>query len=214
MTAAAVISEVGLVPEAIDSAISDCIDRLGNDFLQCPNRILTEDDMRIHLGSLLLGHFGACQRTEDGDESIALHSEVRWYGNGRLKYRSDLVVIAVRTLRVLNAGVLSLPSKGYAFNVPDGIIELKLRRPNGVGDSAFVNSIEADLLRLERIRAELSDVAPRLACWVVAFDKKGDIGGRVPARDGETVVYRSSHSTSPQNGRPDMAAGREPRLSR
>jgi hypothetical protein len=148
----------------------------------------------MHLGSLLRDRFGIRETTYDGDQSIALHSEVRWYGNGGLKYRSDLVVIDVGTLRVRNVAGLRLPSKGYAFNVPKAIIELKFRRPTGEGDAAFLESINADCLKLGTIRTELSDVAPHIECWVVAFDKKADISSQVLAGDGEYVVYRSSRS--------------------
>ena len=121
----------------ISQCITNCVDRLCTDFVNLPNRLLTEDDMRMHLGALLLKHFGTPQTTEDGDSSIPLHSEVRWYGNGRLKYRSDLVVVDVCTLRVCRMGSLRLPSKGYVFNVPKAIIELKFRRPTGESDRAF-----------------------------------------------------------------------------
>jgi hypothetical protein len=156
--------------------------------------LLTEDDMRMHLGFLLRDQFGIRETTNDGDQSIALHSEVRWIGNGGLKSRSDLVVIDVSTLRVRNVATLPLPSKGYGFNVPKAIIELKFRRPTGQSDGAFLGSIQADCLRLATIRREVSDVAPRVPCWVVAFDKKADISSQVPAGDGEYVVYRFSRS--------------------
>jgi hypothetical protein len=188
----------------IGQCISDCIDRLCADFVNCPNRLLTEDDMRLLLGNLLLEHFGNPQRTEDGDSSIALHSEVRWYGNGRLKYRSDLVVVDVSTLRVLKAGGLRLPSKGYVFNVPKAIIELKFRRPTGESDLAFLKSIEADRSKLKTIRSELAEQAPDIACWVVAFDKRADVSSLVPAGNGEYVVYRFSGSAEGSNKRREL----------
>jgi hypothetical protein len=196
-----------LVPSNRQS-ISDCVDRLCADFVDYPNKLLTEDDMRMHLASLLLDGFGTRHTTEDGDQSIALHSEVRWYGNGRLKYRSDLAIVDVSTLRVRGFGGLPLPSKGYAFNVPKAIIELKFRRPTGEGDAAFLESINADCLKLGAIRTELSDVAPQIECWVVAFDKKADISSQVPAGDGEYVVYRSSRSAEDvERVRPTLIVG-------
>ena len=193
--------------------VTNCVDRLCTDFGTCPNSLLTEDDMRVRLGALLLEHFGTHQRTEDGDSSIPLHSEVRWYGNGRLKYRSDLVVIDVGTLRVRNVGGLQLPSKGYGFNVPKAIIELKFRRPTGESDRAFIESIEADCAKLRTIRSQLSEETPRLACWVVAFDKKGDVTTRVPTGHGATVVYKSSGSAEDTH-RPEQPVSIPPELRR
>ena len=179
---------------SIGRCISDCVDHLCSDFGNSPNMLLTEDDMRMHLGILLLEHFGTFKKTQDGDSSIELHSEVRWYGNGRLKYRSDLVIIDVSTLRVRMVGGLRLPSKGYEFNIPKAIMELKFRRPTGESDRAFLESIERDCSKLKTIRSELFDVAPRISCWVVAFDKRGDVSSQVPTGNGEHIVYRSSCS--------------------
>jgi hypothetical protein len=99
--------------------------------------------LRIHLCSNLLQHFGTEQRTQDDDSSISLHAEVRWYGTGDLRTRSDIVLVEVSNLDVLRHN--KMPSKGYGFNIPKGIIELKFRRPNGKSKSSFLAEIQDDL---------------------------------------------------------------------
>ena len=176
--------------------INDCINRLCVDFVSHPNKLLTEDDMRMHLSTILLEHFGESQTTQDGGSSIALHSEIRWYGNGRLKYRSDIVVIDVSTLSVRNISTMRLPSKGFGFNVPKAIIELKFRRPTIESNRAFLASIEADCEKLRTIQSELLPEVPDIACWVVAFDKRADVSAQIPTCNGVSVVYKYSGSDS------------------
>jgi hypothetical protein len=130
--------EIQHVTESIASVVSR--------FKSSPNIFLTEDDLRVHLCSELLQHFGRKEFTADGDCSISLHAEVRWYGNGNLKTRSDVVLVDVSNLEVLNYN--NLPSKGYGFNIPKAVIELKLRRPKGESNSAFMKKIECDCKKL------------------------------------------------------------------
>ena len=85
------------------------------DFEKYPDKYLTEEDVRGFLVSNLLKHseFNALQDTSDNSKSISLHSEVRWYGySGKLKYRSDIVIIDVASLKAKD-GMFKLPSKGY-----------------------------------------------------------------------------------------------------
>lgn len=178
----------------INQHIAICIESLCADFINYPNRLLTEDDMRMHLGALLLNLecFCTLKETNDGDLSIALHSEVRWYGKGKLKYRSDLVIIDVGSLTVQRTTGLQLPSKGYSFNVPNTIIELKFRRPTGGSDREFLNSIEADCTKLKTIQSELSEVTTSIGCFVIVFDKKTDISLKIPPCDDVKIFYRYS----------------------
>ncbi|WP_031598987.1 hypothetical protein [Ferrovum myxofaciens] len=189
--------------DTVVSCVNNCIRRLCDDFVSHPNKLLTEDDMRMHLCVILLEHFGTAQITADGGSSIALHSEVRWYGNGRLKYRSDIVVIDVSTLSVRDMRHMQLPSKGYGFNVPKAIIELKFRRPTKESNRAFLASIENDCSKLRAIKSELSPDSPQPACWVVAFDKKADVSAQIQTSDRMNVEsgairvdYRHSCSDS------------------
>ena len=153
--------------------IEHSIFQLSEDFVSHPNKYLTENDVRIHLCKLLLEKFGKIETTNDRDQSISLHTEVRWYGNVKLKYRSDIVLIDVATLDVKKA--FTLPTKGYSFDIPKAIIELKFRRPNGVSDNAFQKSIKNDFNKLVRIKSELLSVPRNISYWIIAFDKKRKI---------------------------------------
>ncbi len=139
-------------------------------FLRCPNIFLTEEDIRVHLCNKLLDHFGAEEQTHDGDCSIALHTEVRWYGNGNMKTRSDIVLAEVSNLDVIRHRLL--PSKGYGFNIPKAIIELKLRRPNGDSNPRFLEAIANDLNKLRDLHqlftGDRGDNMPELR--LIVFD--------------------------------------------
>ena len=156
----------------IDKIVQEEVRKLRVDFKANPHLLLTEDDMRMHLCALLLPHFREHEKTEDDQYSISLHSEVRWYGKGKLKYRSDIVIIDVRTLIVKSGANFNLPSKGYGFNTPKAIIELKFRRPNGCSDNEFLKSIQADCLKLKKIRFELQQYVRNTYFCIIAFDKK------------------------------------------
>lgn len=157
------------------TTVQSCIDSVVNRFLQSPNVFLTEEDVRFHLCRELLIHFNEELPTEDNDRSIELHSEVRWYGDGNLKLRSDIVLIDVSTIKVRK--YLRMPSKGYAFNIPKGIIEIKFRRPNGISNNRWREDIAGDIRKLEGLQPVFSEAgAPtQTAYWVVALDKKSRI---------------------------------------
>ena len=135
--------------------ITNTINIFCEKFLNHPNILLTEEDMRLQLGAMLLKHFNTLKKTQDDNFSISLHSEVRWYGNGQLKYRTDLVIIDVSTLNVSRFGKFPLSSKGYAFDIPKAIIELKFRRPNGPSNKFFIKSLIDDCEKLGKISSEI-----------------------------------------------------------
>lgn len=145
--------------------------------MEFPNIFLTEDDLRMHLCSKLLRHFSSLETTEDNDRSIAIHSEVRWYGDGDLHLRSDIVLVEVSTLNVVKYD--KMPSKGYWFNFPNGIIELKLRRPIGMQNEVFRAAIDSDIGKLQRLRkVSKHDVPDRKQTqfWMVVLDKSSNLG--------------------------------------
>lgn len=176
--------------------IRSSIEAVVSRFRAAPNVFLTEDDLRVHLCSNLLQHFGTEQRTQDGDKSISLHTEVRWYGEGNLKTRSDIVLVDVSNLDVLRHE--RMPSKGYGFNIPKAIIELKFRRPNGESDPQFVKKIQDDLSKLDLLRGIFHDAQGRdqTEFWMVILDKKVRLPEPVCAPDGIQVIYEFS-SQSP-----------------
>ena len=156
--------------EVVKNAIGAVLD----EFRKAPNVFLTEDDVRANLYSKLLPSFGDLEQTKDGDYSIPLHLEVRWYGNsGALKLRSDIALIEVSTLKTLRH--MQMPSKGYYFDVPKAIIEIKFRRPNGKSDKSLRLDIMNDLQRLEKIQKELSDAGVSTTLWLLVLDKKAQL---------------------------------------
>ena len=176
--------------------VESCIQTVLNRFLSRPNIFLTEDDVRFHLCSCLVDYFGNEENTEDNDRSISLHTEVRWYGeNGDLKTRSDIVLVDVSNLKVLR--YLRMPSKGYAFNIPKGIIELKLRRPNGESGPQFLKKIQCDIDKLHILREAFKDAQGHCDTefWLVILDKKRHLV--VGQSEGVHVLYRFSNQRNP-----------------
>ena len=80
--------------------IDNAIDNLIEDFCMYPNKYLTEEDVRTHLCLNLMERFGVIQKTKDSDRSIALHTEVRWWGPNGSQERSDIVIFDVSELSV------------------------------------------------------------------------------------------------------------------
>ncbi len=176
------------------ATVQTCIDTVVRRFRRAPNIFLTEDDVRIHLSSELLRYFDRELPTRDGDRSIELHTEVRWYGDGRLKLRSDIVLIDVSGLDVRR--YTRMPSKGYGFNVPKAIIELKFRRPNGSSDNKWRSDILDDVRKLEDLHPVFSGAGARTqtAFWVVALDKKTRI--EPPESQGDVnLTYEHSNQS-------------------
>lgn len=187
----------------IGEAVRDSIRRIVDDFHRYPDKYLTEDDVRCMLVANLLKNddLRNVSDTADGTKSIPVHSEVRWYGrSGRLKWRSDIVIINTRDLKTKN-GVFKLPSKGYAFNMPESIIEIKLRRINGASNDCYYSKINADRQKLIEIKEEVSGDYP---CFIIALDKKAnitDMVNRVNGRNSIDIIYKYSReeSTCPNN---------------
>ena len=172
--------------------VRDSIRAVTSKFRRAPNVFLTEDDLRAHLCSNLLRYFGTEERTKDNDRSISLHTEVRWYGKGDLKIRSDIVLVDVSNLDVLRHA--RMPSKGYGFNVPKGIIELKFRRPNGESQPSFLRKIQDDLAKLNKLKLIFHGAQglDRTKFWMLILDKKARLTEPVCAPDGIEVSYEFS----------------------
>lgn len=170
--------------------VDDAIQGIVVEFERTPHIFLTEEDVRIHLCHKLLQNFGHLEETNDGDSSIALHSEVRWYGDGDLKSRSDIVIVDVSTLNVVKHS--KMPSKSYSFNIPKAIIEIKLRRPNGHNDANFISSINNDINKMEQLMPLFCDVGEHTttAFWLVVLDKKCCLNSIPEGNDTLTVVYK------------------------
>ena len=164
------------------------IKQLIREFKKYPDKFLTEEDLRSYLYHLLLEDFEIIKRTEDNSQSISLHCEVRWYGDSQnLKFRSDIVLFDVSKLITTNDD-FNLPTKGYGFNNPFVIIEIKLRRINGISDNQFKKAIKRDRYRLNTIRSKLPTQSTKLFTYLLAFDKKSDIQFKIIDKN-ETKEY-------------------------
>ena len=162
----------------IQENINIVIENIINDFKLYPDKYLTESDVRCFLFNALMkiNEFSELRDTSDGSKSTSVHTEVRWYGeSGRLKWRSDVVILEVSNLRVKN-GLFKLPSKGFAFNQPLAIIEIKLRRENGDTDNVFIKKIQEDIDKLKEIKGQ---VTGEYSCYLIVLDKKRDIQERI-----------------------------------
>jgi len=170
------------------NSIKGKINNLLDGFKQYPDKYLTESDVRCALVRELMkiSSLNKLQNTNDSSKSISIHTEVRWYGqSGKLKWRSDIVIIDVQTLKVKD-GLFKLPSKGYAFNEPKAIIEIKLRRINGESKSTFIKKINKDIDRLKQIKRE---IAGDYFCCLIILDKKDDINGDIPSEHNNLNIY-------------------------
>jgi len=172
----------------IKEKIQQEINNLIKDFQEYSDKYLTEDDVRCFLVEKLMKHkeFSKPQSTSDNSQSVPLHTEVRWYGNsGKLKWRSDIVIIDVASLKVKD-GMFKISSKGYSFNKPLAIIEIKLRRINGCSDDGFFKKIKKDINKLKKIKKE---VQGDYFCCLVILDKRGNIEGKIEEleREGEKL---------------------------
>lgn len=179
----------------IEKKITQTITDLINNFEVYPGKYLTENDVRCILFKKLMEYqrFNQLQQTADGSYSIPVHTEVRWYGeSGKLKWRSDIVVINVFSLRVKE--MFRFPSKGYSFNKPLAIVEIKLRRINGPSDNAFIKKILEDVDKLEEIKRELSGDYYR---YLIILDKKKNIEQmikRIDSEEGIKLFYKYSNN--------------------
>jgi len=159
--------------EEIKRHTEEKIKQLIKEFKGNPEKFLTEEDARSYLYHLLLDKFNALENTIDKTKSIPVHCEVRWYGNsGGLKFRSDIIIFDVSTLKTKNTVSFKLPSKGYAVSKPQVAIEIKLRRKAKKSDKVFREDIEEDRKKLSQIR---NDLNTDLYSYLIAFDKKDDI---------------------------------------
>lgn len=153
---------------------------------------LRESDVRCALVGNLMKQddLGRLQHTRDGSKSIPVHTEVRWYGrSGNLRWRSDIVIFEVFTLRVKNH-LFQLPSKGYYFNKSKAIIEIKLRRTSGESGNQFISKIQQDIKKLRNIREEIGESC---LCCVIILDRRRSITDKVP-RDSLVKLYYATPS--------------------
>ncbi len=164
--------------KSVDKA-NNAIQSLISDFKKCPNKYLTEDDVRIHLCHLLMNDFSKIEKTKDNDNdySISLHTEIRWWGDKHLKYRSDIVLFDVSDMQVTKKKILELKNhtqKGYSANKIKGVIEIKFRRNKGDSDKQFLKKIGSDCNKLGEIKTmlEIGGENKNTFYCLIVLDKK------------------------------------------
>ena len=170
-----------------ENKVKQKIEMLVQEFRNNPDKFLTEEDMRSYLYHLLLNDFNILQNCENDSKSIPLHTEIRWYGqSGRLKLRSDIVIIDVSTLRTTRNNGLRLPSKGYGFNKPKIVIEVKMRRKGSETDTAFINKIRRDRTKIWTLNSELDN---DFYSFIVIFDKKKNLDLELEEQNNHKEYY-------------------------
>jgi hypothetical protein len=173
--------------EEIINKVEKRINQLIEEFKKYPEKFLTEEDLRSYLYHLLVDDFNIIQDCEDNSKSIPLHCEVRWYGNsGKLRLRSDIVILDVSTLITKNIASFKLPSKGYGFNKPLVIIEIKLRRKTGDSDNKFKRKITRDVSKLKKIKKGLNS---DFNSYVLIFDKRKNLSFETDLQVGHKEYY-------------------------
>lgn len=177
------------VSSEIRGAVERAISRIEGRFRSYPDVFLTEEDLRCNLFSELLKEevLSGLTRTRDNSSSIPIHSEVRWYGSNRnLRTRSDIVLFNVSQLITSYNNSIKLSSKGYAFGDPWTVIEIKLRRVNGLSNSKWKESLFKDIGKMRDLQ---SLVDPQALYYFIIFDKKSDLGTDIPNDPTITIHY-------------------------
>jgi len=168
------------------------IDALIDEFDSFPDKFLTEEDLRSYLYHLLLDGFSKLEKTEDNSQSISLHCEIRWYGQSQdLTYRSDIVIFDVSQLKTKKSNI-KLPSKGYGFNNPFVIIEIKLRRKNGKSDFQYKTKLEEDRKKLYEIKSKVVELGTNIHTYLLGFDKKTNINFDIKSDEFHKEYYTYS----------------------
>lgn len=187
-----------MTPEQIKAKVEEKISVLIAEFRDTPDKFLTEEDARAYLYHLLLSDFNNLEATPDDSQSIPLHCEIRWYGQDQtLNYRSDIVIFDVSQLKTQDDNQ-KLPSKGYGFNNPDVIIEIKLRRKGNKSDAQYIADLEKDRKRLSEIKSQVSKAGYNIYTYLIAFDKRSNINFKEQNIDyhKEYYVYKGQNATN------------------
>lgn len=169
------------------------IENLKNQFINNPYYFFTEEDVR----SFLMHEFYKRKNlneltvTEDRKETIAIHSEVRWY-----KYsedqdkRTDIVIIDPTDLHVTNL-FKDLPSKCYGFNKYWAAIELKFRRNQSwKTNQKIISEVSDDLELLRLVRIKTQEFFPDLdpLYFTICFDRGNDLSSEMDSLKEEFAV--------------------------
>lgn len=147
-------------------------------FKEFPYYFLTEEDVRGFLVHQFYQrqNLKSVKSTSDDKQTIAIHSEVRWYkySNDQNK-RTDIVMIDPEDLVVTNL-YEEMPGKCFGFNKYWAAIELKMRRHSQYKSNAkLLSEVKEDLelLKLVKNKSSHLDISP-IFC-AICLDRGGSV---------------------------------------
>jgi hypothetical protein len=147
-------------------------------FKEFPYYFLTEEDVRGFLVHQFYQrqNLKSLKLTIDDKQTIAIHSEVRWYKySDDQNKRTDIVMIDPEDLVVTNL-YEEMPGKCFGFNKFWAAIELKMRRHSRYKCNAeLLKEVREDLelLRLVRNNSSQLDISP-IFC-AICLDRGGSV---------------------------------------
>jgi hypothetical protein len=191
--------------------IVDLIEQLASEYRAAPASILTESDLQCLLVSRLMGLdlLRGVRPTRDANILCTMvHSEVSWFDEvGRLWLKPDITILEPRDLSIFRGlDGARLPRKGFHFNGPAIIFELKLVRGRSGVTARSVDSIRRDLDKITRLlrKVEQEGARDELSSYFVLFSKVDrqpqelrDLIAENAANDRLTMIYRSAGVTWP-----------------
>ena len=156
--------------------LQGCIKELVLEFEKNPFNFLSEDDVKCHLFMKLWskGNFDRLQRTEDGQEISALHSEVTYFDERHeLSVHTDISIINPEQTDVYSRGRRHRGSgaelsKQYEFRESFAVVEIKYNRgtwSKGNTKRYWTNDLE----KLQKLQKRI----PTMHYFSVLLDKKG-----------------------------------------
>ena len=192
--------------------VVDLIEQLASEYRTAPASILTESDLQCLLVSRLMGldPLRGVRPTRDADIlATMVHSEVSWFDEeGRLWLKPDITILEPGDLSIFHGlDGARLPRKGFHFNGPAIIFELKLVRGRSGVTGRSADSIRRDLDKITRLLRKVEQECARdeLSSYFVLFSKVDrqpqelrDLIARHATNDRLTIIYRSACVTWPR----------------
>jgi hypothetical protein len=159
-----------------EKLLRTCIRETVSEFEKNPFNFLSEDDVKCHLFMKLWtkGNFHEFQRTEDGQEISALHSEITYFDDWhQLNVHADISIINPEQTDVYSRGRRhprsgAELSKQYQFRDSFAIVEIKYNRGTW-SKGKTRKKWEEDLMKLQNLLNRIPD----MHYFSILLDKKG-----------------------------------------
>jgi len=156
--------------------LQDCIRETVSEFEKNPFNFLSEDDVKCHIFMKLWkkGNFDKFERTEDGQEVSALHSEVTYFDERHeLNIHADISIISPQQTDVYSRGRRHKGSgaelsKQYEFRESFAVVEIKYNR-GAWGKGNTIKYWTKDLEKLQNLQERIPD----MHYFSILLDKKG-----------------------------------------